>query len=182
MMAKKTKATPKKTRQKAVPRLGLEKQVLNDIAIRFGKKPETAKKASMKSLEEFITIRFGGKGAEVPTFSPMQQREIRRGFNEFGEGYGTRMLGSRIAKATDTESSSGRLNFMRASIAYTFAQYIDFPVTNNMVEELMKRQPKIHYREQSSGANGGDYGYPEMFRQYAEELTEERERKQNKKK
>ena len=154
-------------------RLGLNRAELIEAAQMFGKKLSVAKKDSTKRLEEYIMNKIGGRGSKIPDFTEQQKKEVREATRHYGLEEGLHLLGYRVRKIT---GQSNEQNFLRLSIARSFAAFYDKGVRKEHIDELMTRIPKLERDRIISGVMNLEPYYVDLFEEYAEELAE-RERR-----
>lgn len=154
-------------------RLGLNRQELIEAAQMFGKKLSVAKKDSTKRLEEYIINKIGGRGTKVPDFTEQQRKEVREATRHYGLEEGLHLLGYRVRKMT---GQSNEQNFLRLSIARSFAAFYDKGVRKEHIDELMIRIPNLERDRIISGVTNLEPYYVDLFAEYAEELAQ-RERR-----
>jgi hypothetical protein len=157
-------------------RLGLNRQELIAAAQQFGKSEKTAKKDSTKRLESYLTNKWAGKGAKVPTLTDKQKRDVRDSINNYGIQEGIHLAGYQVRKQSGTENEN---NWLRTSVARSFASYYDKLVTSDIIDELISRMPMGQRQEVISGVTNHDTYYQNIFIDYAEELEKKEEEKQN---
>lgn len=154
-------------------RLGLNRPELIEAAQLFGKKLSVAKKDSTKRLEEYLMNKIGGRGSKVPDFTEQQRKEIREATRQYGLEEGLHLLVYRVRKIT---GMSNEQNFLRLSIARSFAAFYGKPVRKEHIDELMTRIPKLERDHIISGVMNLEPYYVELFDEYAEELAKRESR------
>lgn len=154
-------------------RLGLNRAELIEAAQMFGKKLSVAKKDSTKRLEEYVMNKIGGRGSKIPDFTEQQKKEVREATRHYGLEEGLHLLGYRVRKIT---GQSNEQNFLRLSIARSFAAFYDRGVRKEHIDELMIRIPKLERDRIISGVMNLEPYYVDLFEEYADELAERESR------
>lgn len=152
-------------------RLGLDRKQLIEAAKVFGRAEKSAKKASTKTLEQYIINQVSGKkGTKVPDFNERRKKDISSNARDFGIHDALHSVSYHTKKATGSQDNN---NYLRLTIARAFRGFYNGLVTNDMIDELMVRIGEGNVNEVISGVENGDYYYVSTFEDYAEELEQE---------
>lgn len=159
-------------------RLGLDRKQLIEAAKIFGRTEQSAKKASTKTLEQYIINQVSGKkGTPIPEFSERRRKDISNNVRDYGIHDAVHSISYHTKRSSGNQDET---NYLRLTIGRAFRGFIGGIVTNEMIDELVIRLDFGTINEIISGLEGGEnsYYYLSILEDYAEELKEE-ERKRN---
>jgi hypothetical protein len=149
--------------------LGLTRQQLILGAQDLGKSLKSAKKASTKTLENYITKQLGGKGTKIPVISERAKRDIKDAAEAYGIKEGLQLLGNRIKKLTGNQDEN---NYLRLTAANALQSYYSGEVNKEIIDVLVSRLSEGDYDEIVSGLRNHKGYYKEIVENYADELIE----------
>lgn len=159
-------------------RLGLDRKQLIEAAKIFGRTEQSAKKASTKTLEQYVVNQVSGKkGTPIPEFSEQRKKDISKSARDFGIHDAVHSISYHTRRASGNQDET---NYLRLTIGRAFRGFIGGLVTNEMIDELVIRLDYGTVNEIISGLEGGEnsYYYLSILEDYADELKE-KERKRN---
>lgn len=150
--------------------LGLNRQQLIETAGRYGRDISKAKKASTKTLENFILRKVVGKGVKLPELTLQDRQDVMDNVSAWGLGEGLKRLTYRASKLANTRNEE---SFLRLTLTENFALYRDNRPTAEEIDELISRLPRLNETQVDSDLIAISPYYDRLFRDYADELEEQ---------
>jgi len=149
-------------------RLGLDRKMLVDAAVKLGKTEKSAKKSNTKALEKFITKTLTGTNAKVPEFNEMQKRDIKDRHKDYGLMSAVHLAAYRVRKITGEADDN---SYLKVSVGTAFEGYYEGEITARDIEELISRIQGSNVKEIISGVERHESYYQNIMVDYAEELV-----------
>lgn len=147
--------------------LGLNRMGLIEAAVMAGKGEKQARKASTKTLENYVLRSMvGGKG-KLPTIPKEEQKTIAGFVQDYGLVDGLKRLNY---KATQISGESNDRNFLRLTMRENFAIYYDGVITNDMITEIISKLPDLEETKVGSDEIKISQYYHRLYKDYAAEL------------
>lgn len=157
----------KKTNQEF--KLGLTRAQLIEAAQFYDKPLKSAKKASTKTLEQFIIRNIAGKGVKVPSFNERELKDLKRSSTRYGTMDTLKLLTYRMDKIAGERDER---NFLRLTVARNLALFYDGKIESHHIDEFIRKLPLLYGTQVDSDFIDARGSYHALFSEYAEELRE----------